>query len=360
MPRKLILFTGAIVLIGGLAAGAVVLQRSQPTSAQEPVAPPTVAVVKATRHTIDHMVEITAELHPFLQINVYAKIPGYLQTIGVDVGSRVKAGEVIARLDTPEQESDVARAETTFKEQKLEYDRVQAVIHQQPGLLAQEDVDKAQTAYDVAKANYEHAKVMEDYATITAPFDGVVTTRTADPGALIQAGTSPNAVPLVHIAEEDKLRLILPVPEDIVPDVRVGTPVTVTVSAIGKSFTAPVARISGQIDSATRTMETEVDLDNTAGLMTPGMYADAEIRIVQHKDALTVPVQALNGKDNPDVWLVGQDGKIVDRPVRLGISTPDRVEILNGLQEGDEVVFGARNAVSVGMRVTPQLVREGT
>ena len=357
ISKKSVSWTAAIVMAAMIGSGAFI-ERSRPAVADSAPPSPTVAVVRASRHTIDHTVEITAELRPFLQINVYAKIPGYLKTINVDVGDHVRAGEVIAQLETPEEEADLARAETTYKEQKLEYGRIQSVIRHQPGLLAQDEVDKAQTAYDVAKANEEHAQAMAGYATITAPFDGVVTKRTADPGALIQAGTSPNAVPLVHIADEAKLRLILPVPEDIVPDVKVGTSVTVTVAAIGKSFTAPVARVSGQIDGATRTMEAEVDLDNANGAMTPGMYAEAAIRLTRHKDALTVPVQALSGKDHPDVWLVDAQGVIQERPVKTGIETPSRVEILGGLQPGDAVVFGARNAVSAGMRVTPQPVKE--
>ncbi|MBV8938461.1 MAG: efflux RND transporter periplasmic adaptor subunit [Alphaproteobacteria bacterium] len=319
-----------------------------------------VAVATVTRGNLTRRLTLSAELRPFEEADLHAKIAGFLKTITVDIGDQVRAGQVIATLDIDELKDDLARSNAAYRDAKLDYDRVSAVIRKRPGLLAQEEVDKAQAAYEMAKANQQKARTLLEYATITAPFDGVVTKRFADPGALIQAGvnSSTQAMPVVHLADNTKLRLVFPVPESAVPYVRVGTPVEVTVQSTGQTMKSAVARIAGNVDSATRTMETEVDLDNRDRRITPGMYASVAIDL-ERKDAVpSLPVQAIAGGDKPNVWRVNDKNEIEEIPVALGLQTADKVEILNGAGEGDRVVFGSRGALAVGMKVEAKPIAE--
>jgi RND family efflux transporter MFP subunit len=194
-----------------------------------PVSAKPVAVVKAERAKLVRTVSLTAEMRPWQEIDMHAKVAGYLKSIAVDIGDKVRAGQTIATLELPEQRQDQAKAEADYQVAKLDYDRIGSVMKKHPGLLAQEDLDKSRGAYEEAKAVYERTKILADYAVIAAPFGGVITKRSADPGALVQAGTASNtqAMPLVHLAEMDKLRLVFPVPESIVAMIKVGMPVDV-------------------------------------------------------------------------------------------------------------------------------------
>jgi RND family efflux transporter MFP subunit len=349
-----------VLLAIAIALGAFFLLRhSHHTSADAPAeaALKTVAVARVTREDLARSVSLTAELKPYQDINVHAKVAGFVKEMKVDIGDEVKAGQVIATLDIAEQQADMAKADATYNEAKLDYNRIQGVIHKRPGLLAQDEVDKAKATYEVAKAEREHVQALNDYATITAPFNGIITKRFADKGALIQAGTASNtqAMPLVHLSDNTRLRLEFPVPESIVPLIKVGTPVDVTVQATNDTLHSKVVRISGMIDSATRTMEVEVDLDNPDLRLTPGMYASVHIDLNTQAGSLAVPVQAIAGQDKPTLWVVNAQNKVEERLVTLGIQTPDKVEILSGVSEGEMVIFGSRT-VSLGAPVNPKLV----
>jgi RND family efflux transporter MFP subunit len=188
----------------------------------------------------------------------------------------------------------------------------------------------------------------------------VITQRFADPGAMIQASVSSStqSMPLVHLADTSVLRLRFPVPEASVPMVHVGTPCSVTVGATGLTIQAKVSREADRVDSATRTMMTEVDIANPNGRIVPGMYAAATLTLEEKKDVLGLPVQAVSQDDHPTVLVVGPDGTISERPVELGIRTPDLVEITAGLKEGEELIFGSRSAFAVGMKVSPKPISE--
>ena len=188
---------------------------SSASIAASPAPLPPAPVVVATRRNLSQKITLTAELKPYEEVSVYAKISGYLKTINVDYGDRVKAGEVMATFEVPEQRGDLDRAEAAYGITKLEYDRLVAVAKAQPGLLAQAEIDKAQAAFETAKANLDREHALDAYTQIVAPFDGVVTKRYVDPGALIQAGTASQAqsVPIVRISDNYRLRLVIQIPE---------------------------------------------------------------------------------------------------------------------------------------------------
>jgi RND family efflux transporter MFP subunit len=202
---------------------------------------------------------------------------------------------------------------------------------------------------------------MEAYSHITAPFAGVVTKRYADTGSLIQAGTTSEtqSMPVVQLAEWSKLRLVVPVPESAVPQLRLGTVVSVHVSALNRDFEGEVARFADSLNEETRTMHTEIDVKNPQGTLKEGMYAEVKLVLQEVKSALNVPVQAIQrGSSAASVFRVDAQGRIEERKVTLGEETSDRVQVLSGLVEGDRVVIGNGGGVRPGDKVRPKVVSE--
>jgi RND family efflux transporter MFP subunit len=199
---------------------------------------------------------------------------------------------------------------------------------------------------------------MLTYLRITAPFAGTITKRLADPGAMIQAGTASyvQAMPVVHLSQVDHLRLVLPVPESVVPRIRTDAPVEVRVESLKRVFQGRISRFSGKLDSSTRTMETEVDLPNPDSAIKPGMFGYATLVLEQRQDVLTIPVQALSGRSSPaTVLVIGPDKRLQERQVNLGMETPSRIEVLSGLRENDMVVVGPRANLRPGLLVEPKV-----
>jgi RND family efflux transporter MFP subunit len=360
---------------------------------------PAVAVAKTARADLSQTLTLEAEFRPFQEIDVHAKVAGYLKKIYVDVGDRVKAGQVLAVLEIPELLDDVQQDEAVIKRSTEEINRAHAdldrtesahqvahlasqrltaVMKERPNLVAQQDIDDA-TARDrgseaqvatakaalaaaeqqlaVSKATANKTKTLLDYARITAPFAGVITRRYADTGAMIQAGTSSQTqtMPVVQLSQNDRLRLIIQVPESAVSHIRVGEPVDVRVEALSRTFPGVVARFAGKVSPDTRTMETEVDVENNNLALVPGMYASASIALERTRGVLAIPVQALDRADDKASVLVVANGRVERREVHLGLETPDRVEVVSGLNEGDLVVVGSRSQLRPGATVTPKV-----
>jgi RND family efflux transporter MFP subunit len=360
---------------------------------------PTVAVAKVTRGDVAQVLTIAAEFHPFQEIDVHAKVAGYVKAINVDVGDRVKPGQLLAVLEVPELQDDLRQNEAAAKHATEEINRAQAdlertesahevshlastrlasVSKERKGLVAQQDLDEAEgrdrvseaqvsTAkaslaaareqLAIAKANQAKTQTLFDYARITAPFEGVITHRYADTGAMIQAGTSSQtqAMPLVKLSQNNRLRLIIPVPESAVPRIHLKEPVDVRVQALGRTFPGAVARFADRVDSDTRTMRVEVDVPNASLELVPGMYAQASIALDEAKDALTIPVQAVDRVDDTArVMVITSDHKIATRDVELGLESADRVAVTRGLEAGDLVVVGSRAQLKPGTLVAPK------
>jgi RND family efflux transporter MFP subunit len=312
-----------------------------------------VAVAQVIRKNLTHRISFTAELEPYQDVNLYGKAAGYLKTINVDIGDQVRTGEVIATLDMSEQEAELAQARAAAEKARLDYERLNGVAEKKPGLIAQQDVDDVRIAYAGAKAHLQYAQVIVDYGRIVAPFSGVITHRYADPGALIQSGISSDtqATPVVRLAENTLLRLNFPVPESIVPQVKRGLPVTVQIDSTGQTLHSVIARLADRVDDTTRTMNVEVDINNADRHLTSGMFGQVTLNLDAKQDVLAVPVQAVAGKEKPTVWVVNAKHQLEERAVMLGLQTPDSVEILSGVHEGEWVVFGSRSGLSPGATV---------
>jgi RND family efflux transporter MFP subunit len=366
---------------------------------------PSVAVARVMRGDIAQSLTIAAEFRPFQEIEVHAKVAGYLKSISVDVGDRVKAGQLLAVLEIPELQDEIKQDAASVKRADEEVNRAQAdlerarsahdvahvastrlagVLKARPNLVAQQDIDEAtgrdrvaeaqvstaQAALASAKEQIEIAKAAQgktqtlfDYARITAPFAGVITHRYADTGAMIQAGTSSQtqAMPIVRLSQNDKLRLVIPVPESAVSRIHVGDAVAVAVQSLHRTVTGKIARFSDRLDTDTRTMHVEVDVSNPKLELVPGMYADATLALDAAKDAVVAPVQAIDRTEKgARVLVVSGDGRstgtIEERKVSLGLEAADRIEVTRGLNSGDLVVVGSRAQLKPGALVAPKLV----
>jgi len=319
-------------------------------------------------------VTIAAEFRPYEEVALHAKVSGYVSKMNVDFGDTVKAGQLLATLEVPELQAELAnaqaakaKAEADYNNAHLIYTRLQSVNQDHPNLVAQQELDTAQAndlttaaAIAAAKANFEKFQTMVSYTQITAPFDGVVTHRYADPGTLIQAGTSSDtqALPLVRVSDNYRLRLDFPVTVDYVKDVQLGDSVEVRVDSLnGKTYTVKISRFTHDVDDNTRTMMTEIEIPNPNLELVPGMYATVVLKVEKHLQALAVPTEAVSGEKSPTVYVVNHDNQIEERAVKLGLETSDKYEILSGLREGDLVVIGNRAGFQAGQKVEPKVIQ---
>ncbi len=293
---------------------------------------PYAAVAVAKRQTIANSLSIAGQFVPYQNVELHAKVAGYIRNIYVDIGDHVHQGQVLAVLEVPELVAQVDEAKAAVHHAEEEIQRAQSdvlraeadnvALHAnavrlvntdkaRPGLIAQQELDDA-TAKDrssqaqveaaksalaaakqqleAAKANQQHYAALFDYARITAPYDGVVTWRFSDTGALVQAGTSNSSgLPVVTVAQVNILRLRIPVPESIAAKVKIGDSADVRVQATGEHFTGKVARFTDALDPSTRTMQVEIDVPNSNYHLQPGMYADVTLLAGQQANALTIP-----------------------------------------------------------------------
>ncbi len=332
---------------------------------------PTVAVAKVDREDLYKEVPLYAEFRPYLEVELHAKVSGYLQTINVDFGDKVKAGQLLATLEIPELKDELnsaiaaeQRAEADYTNAHLVHARLVGVNQEHANLVAQQDIDTAQArdsvaaaAVAAAKADVEKYQTLFGYTQITAPFDGVITHRYADPGALIQAGTASDtqARPLVRLSDNYRLRLDFPVSVEFVKDIQVGDPVEVKVESLGgKTFTGAISRFTREVNDETRKMNTEIEVANPNLELTPGMYATVVLKVERRAQALSVPIEAVSLGAGGTVYMVNSDQQIEERSVVLGLETATRCEVTSGLKEGDLVMIGSRSQVHVGQKVEPK------
>jgi RND family efflux transporter MFP subunit len=363
---------------------------------------PQAAVVRVQRKSLSSTLEIASEFLPYQEIDVYAKVSGYIQKLYVDWGTHVKEGQILAVLEIPELQQQLlqdeasarradqevsrareeqSRAESAYSVAHVTYKRLADVQKSRPELVAQQEIDVAQgkdleasagvssskdalaaaeQALLAAKAALDKDKALFAYARMTAPFEGVVTQIYAYTGALLPAGTSATKgdSALCHLSQNNLLRLVIPVPERAVPDISDGQTLEVNVSALHKTFTGKIVRFSDQIDPATRTMHTEVTVPNANYVLVPGMYASVKIPLHTVTNVLTIPMQAVEstGTGQGIVLVVNSSNRLERREVKLGLQSASDTEVLSGLSENETVIFGEQNQFKEGQQVSPKLV----
>ncbi|HXB60984.1 MAG TPA: efflux RND transporter periplasmic adaptor subunit [Candidatus Acidoferrales bacterium] len=373
-PRMIIGIAAALVVICLIWAWLRMhAKNSVAAESAESLAIPTVAVAKVTREDLSRQATFPAEFRPYVEVELHAKVSGYVDKMNVDFGDKVKAGELLATIEVPELQDELTnaiaaeeKARADFTNADLIYTRLVSVNNEHPNLVAQQDLDTASAneqmaaaAIAAARADVGKFQTMIDYTRITAPFDGVVTRRYADPGSLIQAGTSSDtqALPLVRVSDNYLLRLDFPVDLDFVQDIHVGDPVSVQVESLGgKTFTGTVSRFTRDVDDNTRKMITEIQVPNPNLEIDPGMYATVSLDVENHTNTLAIPTEAVINGATPSVYVVNSNGEIEQRPIQPGLETADEYEVLSGLQEGDLVVVGNHSEIQTGQKVQPKVV----
>ena len=403
MRRKILFVVLALLLVGLL--GAFVLKRHREESGGEDTAKslPAASVVAVTRGDLSSDLRVAGQFIPYQEVDLHAKVSGYIRKINVDIGDRVHTGQVIATLEVPELEaqvvgakaevrhsqseiargkSEVARAESNHTAVHAAYTRLAQAAAQRPGLIAQQELDDArakdqdaEAQIDVAKAaleanneqlgvseaNDERVQTMSDYSVVIAPFNGVITKRYADTGSLIQAGTASNtqSMPLVQVAQSDLLRLRMPVPETDVRYIKPGDTVQVRVQALAREFPAKIVRFTRDLDASTRTMLAEVDVPNANLTLSPGMYAETAIVLQQRKGVLIVPAQAIvKSGDRPYALFVNADKKVERKDLQLGIEGQNKQEIEGDVEPGDLVIVSGQTNYQTGEVVRPQVASD--
>jgi membrane fusion protein, multidrug efflux system len=345
--------------------------------------PPPLDVVRVAARPLDITVRLTGEIVPSESVAIYPKVTGFVEWIGVDRGSRARAGEPIVRLSAPEIDSQ--RAEAESKEQSAEAQRIEAEARlasdegtyqrlrdasATPGVIAGNELEVAQRTAEAdrarvralqqseaaAKAALEALRETERYLLIRAPFDGVITERNVHPGALVgpAAGTGPS-LPMLRIETLDRLRLVVAVPEADVSEVPGGTEVGFTVAAFpGEIFKGRVARAARSVDVKTRTMPVELDVENRSGRLLPGMFPEVSWPVRRPHPTLFVPASAV-ARTTERVFVVRvRDGAVQPVEVTTGASSGDLVEVFGDLREGDAVALRGTDELRPGTRVTPR------
>jgi RND family efflux transporter MFP subunit len=358
------------------------------------------SVVRVARENLSSTLTVAGQFQPYQEVDLHAKVSGYVRHINVDIGDRVRAGQVIATLEIPELDAQVAGAKAQVRHSQSEiaraqsevagaesnhaalhaaYTRLEQAAKQRPGLIAEQELDDARAKdqdsearintaksaleatkeqLGISRADNQRVQSLSDYSVVTAPFNGVITMRYADTGSLIQAGTASNTqtMPLVKIAQSDVLRLRMPVPETDVPYIQDGGQVQVKVQATGKTFLGKIVRFARALDPSTRTMLAEVDVPNPTLALSPGMYAETVISLQQRDNVLTIPIQAVvQGDSRSYVLVLDATNHVQKKIVALGIQGADKAEITSGLTDNELVIVSAQTNYQVGQVVRPKM-----
>jgi RND family efflux transporter MFP subunit len=355
-------------------------QKATPAPADAPTAVSAVPVTSRKLHTI---VNLPAQLIPYESVDIYPKVTGFVQTVTVDRGSHVRRGQLLARLTAPELNSQRAQAESAVRAAQSQLATAQAKLASDngtylhlvaaaktPGVIAENDVMVASQTVSADKGMVEAAEQnvaaardamrsvsqMESYLDITAPFDGVVTTRNLHPGALIgPASGQAGAQPILQIVNDSRLRLVVPVPEALIGELRTGQQVSFTMPAYpGQPFKAPIQRIAHEVDQKTRTMPVEVDVPNRDGKLSPGSFSNVPWPVDRSYPTLFVPASAVTTDQQHTFVIRIQKNKTEWVTVQTGQTVDGNIEIFGELKPGDQVVKTASDALRSGETVRVQ------
>jgi RND family efflux transporter MFP subunit len=338
------------------------------------MAVPTVSVIQPKRGASSEEIVLPGNIHAFIDAPIYARTNGYLKRWYVDIGARVKAGQLLAEIDTPEVDrqlqqarADLATAEANYQLAKTTAARYQYLL--ETDSVAKQDVDNA-VANDQAKKAMvqsagENVKRLEDlqsFEKIYAPFDGVITARNTDIGALIDSGSGGLAKELFHIAALRTLRVYVNVPQIYSRSAVPGVQADLTLAEFpGRRFRGRLVRTADAIDQASRTLLTEIDVDNAAGELLPGAYAEVHFKLASGISTFTLPVNTLLFRSEGLRVAVLRDGKAVLVPIVLGRDFGTEVEVVSGLDGSESVITNPPDSLVSGgeVRIAPQAANGG-
>ncbi len=387
-----------ISVLVGIVAYIVINQHPKAHAAEVPSA----KVAVAAKGDIAHTLSLAGQFQPYQVVDVHPKVTGFMVKINVDIGDKVRKGQTLAVLEVPElnaqlkgtefevqrakddllrSKHEIKRAEAVHSALLADYQRLLEASKVQPGLIAQQELDDAESKdlssesqvdaakaaaaaaeqhIEVAHTDNDRVQALKNYTNVEAPLDGVIVWRYADTGALIQSGTNSNEqdIPIVRLSQSDLLRLRMPIPENDVQYVHIGDPMQVRVDAIGRSFTGKIVRFTRDVNFETRTMETEIDVENQDLSISPGMYANTQMQLAVAATVTTIPVEALVLKGNQEsVYLLDASNRVHIRNVQVGLRGSKLAEIKSGLQPGDRVILGGQENYIEREEVSPILTQ---
>jgi RND family efflux transporter MFP subunit len=360
----------ALLVIGGIAYGiwagihGRTAAETNLTSTTRAAAVPTVTVIHPKPNTTTSEISLPGDTQAFIDTPIYARASGYLKSWNADIGARVKQGQLLAEIETPELDQQLDQAQANLKDtqanldiSKTTNDRYQSLlashsVSEQEAAQTSSDLASKQALVDAAAANVRRLQQTQAFQKIYAQFDGVITARNTDIGALIQSGDNTTPHELFHLASINKLRVYIAMPEVYAPTVHDGEKVTLTLDSFpGETFNGDVVRNSDAINPATRTLNVEVDVDNQDGRLMPGAYAFVHLPVKAGSGTVTVPSDTLLFRAEGLRVGVVRDDKVVLVPITIGHDYGTSVEVVSGLTLQDQVILDPADSLAEGVTV---------
>lgn len=377
-PKKPDGRSGRYVVIGFIIAIALLLlsgilprlsrQKRVEAEASEVAAPPMVTVAPAKYGDPTNVLTLPATLYGLHETGLYVRTNGYVKSIRVDMGSHVRAGDTLAVVEMPELDQELNQARATLAQivatgelTKSTLDRWKSMADQ--GVATKQEFDEKQTAYNAnqagqasARANVDRLSELKRFGNLIAPFGGVVTARNIDVGALVSPTTGTGARPLFSLVQVDTMRILTSVPQNAAPNVKIGQSAEIVIQELGGvAFKGVVTRTSQALDLATRTLLTEIEVQNRDGRLMPGMFGQVKLELTRATRSLMVPANTLIIRSTGALVAVVRDAKIAMTKVTLGRDYGSEVEVVSGLSDGDQLVVNPGDNIVDGasVRVAP-------
>ena len=336
--------------------------KKDPETTAAPAAPH-YTLAPAEKKSVEQVIKLPAQLAAFQEVSIFPKVNGYVTSVLVDIGSHVRQGQLLMVLDAPEMVQAVTQAKERYARTQSDYaisrDNYQRLLDasQTPGAISPMDLasDKAKMTADSSlsnaeRANWQMQQTMMAYLRVTAPFNGVITSRNVSPGALVSAENKDK--PMLELKEVDHLRLQVDIPESVAAGLRASQEISFYLSAYpGKKMTGHIARISMNINMQFRTERVELDVYNPDGTLSPGMYADVLFDSKGNPNAVAVPKSAVITSTERKYVIVIRDGKTVKVDVSTGNESDSQVEIIGDVQPGEEVIANASDEIKSGITI---------
>lgn len=354
----LLLLTGALVFLREPSPDAVMPGTAgKPSPPDQLVAEPQpVQVMTPQRRDLAYTITLPANISPWYQATLYAKVPGYLKWMGVDKGDSVNKGQLLAVIDSPEVEQQYRQAEAEHTIKQVTFERLYNVWKENPDVIAKQDVDVAEAAAEAAKHLMNNRRTMLEYTKVSAPFSGVITARFADPGALIQSAavSATQAVPLYTLMDLEIVRVYLSVPQEVALLAKPGVPAVLSFKELPEQeFKGSITRTTEALDPATRTLLVEIDMPNKKHRLQPGMFVSVTLYLRQHPNALVIPPAAIvtGGNAKAKSVFVIEQGKARLVPIKTDIDNGIWVEVVDGLTGHEDIVVVGKTGLAEGQVV---------
>jgi len=367
-PGRAKILVGAVLLVLITAGVVTFIGRKGETDAlakeTEMIAVPTVAVVQPTKGPGSDELTLPGNLLAYEESPIFARTSGYLLRWYTDIGTHVKKGELLAKIDTPEVDQELSQAKANREQLKAALDLAKISADRWANLrktdsVSQQEADQLSSGYQqaianlsAADANVRRLEELESFKNVYAPFDGVITRRLVDPGMLINAGSATGAQ-MFNIARVDPLRVYVSVPQAYAPMMKPGVKAVVTLQEFpGQKFAGTVVRTADAIDTGTRTLNTEVDVPNKDGKLLAGSFGQVHFATGNSVPQITIPVNAMLFRaEGAQAAVVGPDGKVALRSIVIGRDFGNSIEILGGIEPTDQVIINPSDSLENGQQV---------